>query len=62
MGRVVKLESSGKILGTNKGNVILDMKHFSFLVQFINIGHLNAAGDNAEVRVLDSLEFMNNGC
>ena len=35
MGRVVMLESSGEILAANLGKVILDRKHFSFLVQVI---------------------------
>ena len=51
MGRVVRLESSGKILGAK---VILDRKHFSFLVQVINRGDLNAAGGYAEGSFLDS--------
>ena len=61
VGRVVRLESSGEILGSNQGKVILDRKHFSFLIQVIHIGHLNAAGGYAEGKVLDSLEFLNKG-
>ena len=41
--------------------MILDRKHFSFLVQVVDRGHPNIAGDYAEVRVLDSLEFLNKG-
>ena len=59
MGRVVRLESSGGILRANYGKVILDRKHFSFLVQVIGKGHLNAAGGYAEGRVLDNLIFLN---
>ena len=59
MGRVVRMESSCKILGTNKEKVMLDRKHFRFLVQVINRGHLNAAGGYAEGKVLDNLEFLN---
>ena len=59
MGRAVRLESSGEILGANQGKVILDMKYFSFLTQVIDRGHLNAVGDCAESRVLDVLEFLN---
>ena len=55
------MESSGKILGTNKGKVILDRKHFNFLVQVIDRGHLNAAGGYVEGRVLVGLEFVNQG-
>ena len=33
------LESSGEILGANWGEVILDRKHFNFLVQVIDRGH-----------------------
>ena len=36
MCRVVRLKSSGKILGANSGEVILDKKHFSFLMQVID--------------------------
>ena len=32
MGRVVRFEISGDILGTNYGKVILDSEHFRFLV------------------------------
>ena len=39
--------------------MILDRKHFSFLVQVIDRGHLHAAGGNAEGRFSDNLEFMN---
>ena len=56
--RVVRLDSSGKILGANQGKVILDRKHFSFLVQVIDRGHFIAAGGFAEGRVL---EFLNKG-
>ena len=59
MGRVVRLKSSGEILGANLGKVILDRKHFSFLLQVIDRSHLNAAGGYAEGRVLESLEFLN---
>ena len=45
----------------NLGKVILDRKHFSFLVQVIEKDHLNAAGGYAEGRVLDSLELLNKG-
>ena len=36
MKRVVRLESSGEIVGAYWGEVILDRKHFSFLVQVID--------------------------
>ena len=32
VGRVVRLESSGKILGVYQGNVIIDRKKFGFLM------------------------------
>ena len=48
MGKVVRLESSEEILGANYGEIILDRKHFSFLVKVIHRGHLNRAGDYAE--------------
>ena len=38
--------------------MILDKKNFSFLVQVIDRGHLNAASGYAEGRVLDCLEFL----
>ena len=57
--RVVRLESSGGILGANQRKMTLDRKHFSFIVQVIDRGHFNAAGGYAEGRVLDSLEFLN---
>ena len=41
--------------------MILDRKDFSLLVKVININHHNAAGSYAEVRVSDSMEFMNKG-
>ena len=41
--------------------MIVDRMHLSFLVQVINRSHLNAAGGNAEGRVLDILEFLNSG-
>ena len=37
--------------------MILDRKHFGFLMQVIDRGHLNAAGGYAEVRVLNILEL-----
>ena len=61
MGRVVRLESSGEILGTNYEEIFLDWKHFSFLMQVIDRGHLNTAGGYAESRVLNSLEFLDMG-
>jgi len=54
MGRIVKLESSGEILGANEGKVILDRKHF----QVIDRGHHNAASGYAEGIVSDNLEFL----
>ena len=39
--------------------MILDRKHFSFLVQVIDRVLLNAAGGYAEGRVFDSLDFLN---
>ena len=39
--------------------MILDRKHFSFLVQMIDRGHLNTTGGYAKGRVLDRLEFLN---
>ena len=41
--------------------MILDRKHFSFLVQVIGRDHFNAAGGYTEGRVLDCLEFLNKG-
>ena len=32
MGRVVRLENSGEIFGANWGKIILNRKHFSFLM------------------------------
>ena len=61
MGTVIRLESSDEILGANQGKVMLHSKHFSFLVQVIDRGHLNAADSYEEGRVLDSLEFLNKG-
>ena len=61
MGRVVRLESSGKILRVNQEKVILDRNHFNFLVQVIDRGYVNAAGGYAEGGVLDSFEFLNKG-
>ena len=61
MGRVVRLKSSGEIVGANYGEVILDSKPMSFHVYVINRGHPNAAGGYAEGRVLDILEFLNKG-
>ena len=52
MVRAARMESSGKIL------VILDRKHFSFLVQVIDRGHLNAVGEGSD---LDIFEFLNKG-
>ena len=42
MGRVIRLESSGEILGAILEKVFLDRKHFSFLVQSIHRVHPNA--------------------
>ena len=61
MGRVVRLESSGEVLGANYGEVILESKHFSFLVKVIDRGNLNTVGGYAEGKVLDSLKFLNKG-
>ena len=41
VGRVVSLESSGEILIDNYRKVILDRKHFSFLMQVIDRDHPN---------------------
>ena len=61
IGRVVMLKSSGEILEANQGQVILDRKYISFLVQVIYKGHLNTAGGYVEGKVLDCLEFLNKG-
>ena len=58
VGSVVRLESSGEILGVNWEKVILDRKHFSFLVQVIDRFQPNVAGGYV-CRVLDILEFLN---
>ena len=57
MGRVVSLERSREILGADQGEVILYRKHFRLLMQMIDRGHHNAAGDYAQGRIWDSLEF-----
>ena len=41
--------------------MILDRKHFSFLIQMIDRSNPNTAGGNSEGRVLASLEFLNKG-
>ena len=41
--------------------MILDRKHFSFLVQVIDRGHLNATGGYAEGKYLGNLEILNKG-
>ena len=41
--------------------MVLDRKHYIFLVKVIDRGHLNTAGGYAQGRVLDSLEFLNEG-
>ena len=61
VGRVVRLESSDKILEANQEKVIMDRKPFSFLMQVIDRSHFNAAGGYVEGRVLDRLEFLNKG-
>ena len=44
VGKVIGLECTALILGANKGNVMLDRKHLSFLVQVMDRGHQNGAG------------------
>ena len=61
VGRVVRLERSGEILGADMEKMILDRKHFIFLVRVIDRGHLNAAGGYADDRVLNILESLNQG-
>ena len=61
VGRVVKAGESGEILGAGYGKLIFFRNHYSFLVQMIGSGHLNAASGYAEGRVLYSLEFLNQG-
>ena len=61
VGMIDGFESSGEILGANQGNIILDRKHFSFLVHAIDRAYLNAAGGYAESIVLDILEFLYKG-
>ena len=39
--------------------MILDRKHFSFLVQMIDRGHLNEVGGYAVARFLDNFETLN---
>ena len=41
--------------------MILDRKHFIFLVQVIDEGYVNAAGDYEVDRVLVILNFLNKG-
>ena len=41
--------------------MILDRKHFSFLVQVIDRSHLKVANGYEEGRVLDILEFLGKG-
>ena len=38
--------------------MIVERKHLNFLVYIVDGSHLHAAGDYAEGRVLDSLEFL----
>ena len=38
--------------------MILDRKNFSFLMQVLYRGHLNATGGYAKGGVLDNLEFL----
>ena len=59
--RLVELKSSGEIFGANQGKVILDRKVFTFIMQVIDICYLDAAGGYAEGRVLDILDFLNQG-
>ena len=62
MGRIVKLDNSGEILGANQGKVILDMKHYSVLVQVTDTGHLNAAGGMRRVEFLNVWNQMEAAC
>ena len=48
------LASSGEILVVNKRKVLLDRKHFGFLLQVIDRGHPKTADGYAEGRVLDN--------
>ena len=42
VGKVIKLNGSGEILGTQQGKMIMYRKHFGFLLQMIDGSHLNA--------------------
>ena len=58
VGRVVRFDCSGEILEAYLGKLIIDRKHFDFLVQMIDGGHLQKTGGYAGGKVLDSLHFL----
>ena len=58
MGRVVRLEGSGKLLGSYLRKVIMNKKHLCFLIQMINGSHFHATDGYAKGRVLDSVHFI----
>ena len=51
------LEGSGEELGGEEGEVVVDGKGFGFCVKMINGRHLHTSGGDAEVVVLEGLEF-----
>ena len=61
MGRVGRLHSFGKELGTEEGEVFLDGKDLGFCVKMANRAHLHAARGDTEGAILDGLEFFNGG-
>ena len=57
----VRVEGTGKELGAEEGEVVMDGENLGFIVKMVNGTHLHAACGNAEGRVLNSLEFLNLG-
>ena len=47
VGMVIRRDGASEQLGSNYGNMILNRKHFNFLGQVIDKGHINATGDYA---------------
>ena len=61
MGRVGGDEGTGKELGGEEGQVVVDWEDGGFCVKMTLAGHLHAARDDTEGSVLEGLDFGDTG-
>ena len=54
-------KGTGKELGTEEGEVVMDAIDFGFHMKMINRTHLHTADGNAEGGILHALEYLDGG-